>query len=250
MRVLLHAHTRWSYDGFLSPAELGALAARNGFGAVMVSDHVETLDAARYAQLVEECRAVRQVMVIPGLERSFDGYHVCAFGLPAWVDGGDLASWSRAVHAAGGLVSCAHPIRYRHRLPSSILAASDLVEVWNAHRRYNGAVAPDPRAWRLLDARHVPIASQDVHRRRDMSTVGVEIATVTTPEAVLGEIRGGRLQLVGRLTRIDGAPRGVQAALLIALQDVRPVAWAIPVGLYRFVRRLRGVGRRRRSQAS
>ena len=55
MRVLLHAHTRWSYDGFLTPAELGAKAARRGFGAVLVSDHVDTLDADRYARLVEEC---------------------------------------------------------------------------------------------------------------------------------------------------------------------------------------------------
>jgi hypothetical protein len=244
MRVLLHAHTHWSYDGFLTAASLGARAARHGFGAVLISDHAETLNADRYARLVAECRAVRDVMMLPGLERSFDGYHVCAFGLSEWVDGSDLSSWADAVRASGGLVSCAHPIRYRHRVPAAILQAADLVEVWNAHRRYNGSVAPDPRSWRLLGPRHVPIASQDVHRARDMSTVGVVIADVTTPDAVLGEIRAGRVRLVGPVMRVDGPPRGVRSAALGALQIVRPFAWAIPVAIYRLVRRLRGSGSR------
>lgn len=245
MRVLVHAHTRWSYDGFLTPAALGARAARHGFGAVLVSDHVETLDGDRYARLVDECRAVRDVMMLPGLERSFDGYHVCAFGLSEWVDGSDPSEWADAVRAAGGLVSCAHPIRYRHRVPASILEASDLVEVWNAHRRYNGSVAPDPRSWALLSPRHVPIASQDVHRARDMGTVGVVIPDVAAPDAVLDEIRAGRLQLVGPVMRVQDPPRGARAVAFDALQLVRPFAWAVPVAIYRLVRRLRG----RRSRA-
>jgi hypothetical protein len=241
MRVLLHAHTRWSYDGFLTPAELGAKAARRGFGAVLVSDHVDTLDADRYARLVEECRAVRDVMMLAGLERSFDGYHVCAFGLPEWVDGTDVSEWADAVRAAGGLVSCAHPIRYRHRVPPSILDAADLVEVWNAHRRYNGAMAPDPRSWTLLTPRHVAIASQDVHRARDMNSVGVVIADVHAPEAVVEAIRAGRLELVGPLVRIDRRPRGARAAVFGAIQHVRPLAWAVPVAFYRLLRRLQKV---------
>jgi hypothetical protein len=237
---MIHAHTRWSYDAFLTPGDLGTRAARRGFGAVLVSDHAETLDRERYARLVEECRAVRDVMMLPGVERSFDGHHVCAFGLPEWVDGDDPATWAAAVRAAGGLVSCAHPIRYRHEIPPPILAAADLVEVWNAHRRYNGSMAPDPRSWALLGPGQVAIASQDVHRPRDMSGVGVEIADVSSPQGVIEEIRTGRLRLVGPLMSVSHPPRGIRATALNALQVVRPFAWAIPVAAYRIARRLRG----------
>lgn len=241
MRVLAHAHTNWSYDGLLTPAEVGRLAARRGFGAVLVSDHAETLNAERFARLVEACRDVSDAMVIPGIERSFDGYHVCAFGLSEWVQNDDVTGWADAARSLGALVSCAHPIRYHHRVPNWILEAVDLVEVWNAQRRYNGAVAPDPRSWRLLSPRHVPIASQDAHRPRDFNTVGIDIADVTGPHEVLEEIRAGRLYLSGRLVRVDDAPSGMRGAAFTALQVVRPIAWAGPVAVYRLIRRLRRV---------
>jgi PHP domain len=239
VRVLVHAHTHWSYDGVLSPDRLGRIAARRGFGAILVADHAETLNAERYGELVAACRAVSGIHVIPGMERSFDGYHVCALGLAEWVDADDLATWADRVRAAGGLVSCAHPIRYRYRIPPWVLDAVDLVEVWNAHRRYNGSVAPDPGSWRLLRPQHVPIASQDVHRARDFNSVGLLVADVTDPGEVLEEIRAGRVRLTGPLLQVDQAPTGVRAAVFTALQRVRPLAWAGPVAAYRLSRRLR-----------
>jgi hypothetical protein len=41
MKVMIHAHTTYSADGELHPAQLAAVALKKGFDAVLVSDHFE-----------------------------------------------------------------------------------------------------------------------------------------------------------------------------------------------------------------
>jgi PHP domain len=236
MKVLAHAHTTFSMDGHLSPERLAAEAARRGFGAVLLADHHESLDPERFAALMAECAAIRHPIMIPGVERSFNGYHVCAFGPESWPEGTDLPSWAAAVRRAGGLLSCAHPVRYDNRIPDDVLHEVDLVEVWNASRRYNGSLAPDPRAWDLLAGERLGIASQDVHRTRDLSSVAIEIPSAATSREVITAIRSGTFELSGRLTRVHNRPTGMRANVWLANQRLRPIAWAVPVAAYRLAR--------------
>jgi hypothetical protein len=240
VKVLVHAHTSYSWDGTLSPARVAEEARRRGFAAVLVADHFESLDPERFSRLVEDCRMATAATIVPGIERSWDGYHVCAFGLFEWVVADDLATWSDAVREAGGIVSVAHPVRYRHRIPRHVLDAADALEVWNAKRPYDGTVGPHPRAFDLLDGRLVPLAAQDAHRRRDFNSVGIVIADVTGPDAILREIRAGRLHLASRLVSLRGAPGLPLSRALRAVHAARPVAWAIPVRAYRVWRRVSG----------
>ena len=166
-------------------------------------------------------------MLVPGVERTWDGYHVCGLGVSDWVDAPDLESWADRIRAAGGLVSMAHPARYRHRVPARVLEVSDAVEIWNAKRPYDGMVGPHPRAFDLLGAARIGLAAQDVHRWSDFNSVGVVVRDVGSTEDVVAAIRTGSLHLSSALLTVRGRPGRATAIALAGVHAARPVAWAL-----------------------
>jgi hypothetical protein len=175
MNIMIHAHTTYSSDGELSPAQLAFLARWHGFDAVLVSDHFESLRDETFARLVAECRAVSDCLLIPGYERSFGGYHILALGVDVWFDDRDILRWCDNVRSAGGIAVVAHPVRYSHRIPAAILEAVDAVEVWNSKFAYDGGLGPNPQAYCLLGRNRYPLCSQDLHGVRHVCPVGVQI---------------------------------------------------------------------------
>ena len=104
----MHAHTRFS-DGFLSPFDLVIHARRQGLHVIAVTEHnlvFPALLARRFA------RATGGPLVIVGEEVTSSRYHLHAYGLrervrPTY----DAATVIERVHAQGGLVVAAHPVR-------------------------------------------------------------------------------------------------------------------------------------------
>jgi hypothetical protein len=175
MKVMIHAHTTYSADGELRPAQLAAVALKKGFDAVLVSDHFESLREESFSKLVTECRGISDCLMVPGYERSFRGYHVLALGVDCWIADGDVLTWCDKVRAAGGVTAIAHPVRYNHVIPEDIIEAVDAVEVWNSKFAYDGNCGPNPRAYQLLGNCRYPLCSQDLHGTRHASPVGVEL---------------------------------------------------------------------------
>jgi hypothetical protein len=122
----LHAHTRWS-DGSLSTRELCDLYGRAGFDVLGVTDHT-VLNAGAVGQAnfsayldeirveAERARVLYDLLVIPGLELTYDdpdpaaAGHAVALGLDSFVgvhDGLDEAL--RAARAQGAALIAAHP---------------------------------------------------------------------------------------------------------------------------------------------
>ena len=196
MKVMVHAHTTYSADGELSPAELAQVARQRGFDAVLVSDHFESLSDERFAQLTAECRAISDCLMIPGYERSFRGYHVLALGIEDWIADRVVLNWCDKVRGAGGITAIAHPVRYNHVIPADIIEAVDAVEVWNSKFAYDGAIGPNPRAYGLLGARRYPLCSQDLHGTRHASPVGVRLdGHCETAAEILSLIQRGRYRM-------------------------------------------------------
>jgi predicted metal-dependent phosphoesterase TrpH len=133
----LHAHTCWS-DGALTVTELVDLYGRNGFDVLCVTDHVVRADDPWLAldgwnrssvsgdswdaylreieREAERARATYRMLVIPGLELTFndsdpaEAAHAVALGLRSFVsvDDGIAGAIETAVEA-GAAVIAAHP---------------------------------------------------------------------------------------------------------------------------------------------
>jgi hypothetical protein len=202
MKALLHAHTCFSSDGELTPGTVGRLARGRGFQAVLLTDHFESLDAAAFAALREECRWVKDCLLVPGYERSWRGYHVLALAVDRWIDDADPRVWADRVRAAGGLVAIAHPGRYEHQIPEHLLDICDAVEVWNSKPPHDGTMGPHPRAYDLLGAGRVPICGQDLHGTRHLCSVAMELPDgCGSGSAIVGAIRRGEYRMTNGRAR-------------------------------------------------
>jgi len=234
---MAHAHTRFSGDGELSPQELADLARARGFGAVLVSDHFESLTAARFAELRRACASVTGCLVAPGYERSWDGYHVLALGVEEWYDDADIGAWARRVRAAGGITVLAHPSRYGHRVPESVLALCDAVEVWNSKFAYDGATAPNPAAYGLLDISRYPLCGQDLHGRRHASSVAILLPqSYATTREIVECVKRGDYEMGNRVWRFTKRMPGALKPLLGLFHRGRRIAVESAIRMRRFAR--------------
>jgi PHP domain-containing protein len=222
MKVMIHAHTTFSADGELSPMQLGKLARSRGFDAVMVTDHFESLKPRTFQQLINECRQVEDCLMVPGYERSFRGYHILALGIDEWFDDLQISRWAAQVCKAGGVVVAAHPSRYGHAIPDDILAACDAIEVWNSKFVYDGAVAPNPRAYALLYPDKFPLCSQDLHGVRHASNVGIDIPIMCrTGSEILSCMKRGEYRMTNGVLSFDKRLPAAAIPLLAAFHNVR-----------------------------
>jgi predicted metal-dependent phosphoesterase TrpH len=131
IKLAIHLHTHYSYDGNLSPAALVAAARRAGLDCIAITDHDE-LDGAL------EAEALGEIRVIIGEEiSSADGHLIGLFleqRIPPGLSGQQTID---EIHAQGGVALAPHPFctlcsnslhgavhRLAHRL--------DGVEVFNA----------------------------------------------------------------------------------------------------------------------
>lgn len=103
-----HAHSRFS-DGFLSPPELVMQADRRGLDVLAVTEH-NMLFPAKLARAWSEL--VGGPTIVLGEEVTTRDYHVHAIGISERVSPSTpLAALIDEVHAQGGIVIAAHPVR-------------------------------------------------------------------------------------------------------------------------------------------
>ncbi len=239
---MVHTHTTFSGDGELHPQALADLARSRGFDAVLVTDHFESLLPQTFEQLVRICHGITSCLMVPGYERSFRGYHVLALGVEEWFNDSDIAAWAKNVRRAGGMTAIAHPCRYNHNIPADILSSCDAVEVWNSKFGYDGEVAPNPRAYRLLGQHRYPLCSQDLHGIRHASPVGIEIdKTCRTGREILESLRNGNYRMTNGMLSFGRELTSVAASVLGAFHVSRTRAVKLAIAARKRLRRLRGV---------
>ncbi len=163
LKVVIHAHTNYSYDANTSPEALVATARAQGVDCVAVTDHDE-IDGALAA------RAVGGVRIIVGEEISSADGHIIGLFLEEWVPPGLTAEeTARRIRAQGGLVLAPHP--FATLCDSSLHAVGlarlrpflDAVEIHNAQ---NPLPWQDARAAAYARAEGVvPYVGADTHIR-------------------------------------------------------------------------------------
>lgn len=126
LRIDLHVHTHYSYDGLITPKELVFYSKKAGLDGVAVTDH-DTLRGA--LKLMRQ----REVMVIPGMEISAVGMHVLALNVtsPIPPELGVQETIDR-IHEAGGIAVASHPTAILKGNLRMLTAKFDAIEVMNS----------------------------------------------------------------------------------------------------------------------
>jgi hypothetical protein len=227
----IHVHSDYSHDGRDPLSRVRDWAAATGTRFVLMTDHAEDFDAARFAEYRAACAALSdgQVALIPGLEFRFKGYrglHLLACGLDTWAAPVSLDAFVRDVGPHARLTILAHPLLSGYMVPAGLHGSIDAIEVWNA--AYNTRYLPDPRAILLLRAvrRARPttfgVAGLDQHDAANDRQTRVVLRDAADLADPLAAIRDGRFTNRGK-TMSFGAEVEWPIAGLAALFVVRVV---------------------------
>lgn len=171
MRVVLHCHSTWSYDGQWRLAEIARLYGRARVDAVMMTEHDTSFDPARFDDFRAECAAASKgrCKLIPGIEYSCpdNDVHILTWGLDHFLaEHRPVLETLSRVAEAGGVAIFAHPNRrdaWRKFDPDWVPYLSG-IELWN--RKSNG-ITICRHAERLIAETGLPATvGQDFHKLR------------------------------------------------------------------------------------
>lgn len=205
IRLDLHTHSRFSFDGFAEPSAMIEMAKARGLQGLAITDH----DTSRCVDWFERVGAlkgdglpVEGFLVIPGQEISTAEGHLLALGvrLPD-LRGIPAREAVDLVQKLGGVAIAAHPLdRFRHGISLAVLDTLPLdgIETFNA-----ACTFPQHNAWAAAYAagRGLPgTGGSDAHFSDVVGTAWTEaeVGELTLGNA-LEAIRTGKVTAQGNL---------------------------------------------------
>ena len=170
-KVVLHAHSTWSYDGKWTLEKIARTFGALGVDAVMMTEHDTGFEPERFSEYRAACAAAstRRCTLIPGIEYSSpdNDIHLLTWGLSDFLaEHRPVSETLAAVREAGGVCVFAHPVRreawkkFEPEWTNSLAA----IELWN---RKSDGIAPGPEALELLRRTGLPaVVGPDFHKLR------------------------------------------------------------------------------------
>ncbi len=171
LRVVLHVHSTWSYDGRWPLRRIARLYGAFGVDAVMMTEHDTGFIPERFDDYVAACAeaSTRRCRLVPGIEYSdpSNDVHILTWGLDRFLaEGRPVPETLAAIADAGGAAIFAHPVRRDAwaKFDPAWTAGLHGIELWN---RKSDGVAPGIQAEELIARTALPATvGQDFHKLR------------------------------------------------------------------------------------
>lgn len=173
VRVVMHAHSEWSYDADWPLERIAKVMPRFGAQVVMMCEHDTGFPADRWAEYRAACAAAStpDCLIVPGIEYSDENndVHLPTWGLQDFLgESRPVIDTLRDVAQRRGASVFAHPARrdvWRIFDPAWTPLLAGL-EVWN---RKTDGIAPGHEALKLLPLTGLrPVVGMDFHRRNQL----------------------------------------------------------------------------------
>ncbi len=227
LRGAIHVHSRYSYDGMVTVAELARFFRGRGFDFICITEHSDGLEAADLEAMARDAAQAssESFLVIPGVEFSCRRrLHILGLGVPVPTASDDPFVVAAHVRRHDGLAVVAHPAAYGTDHPTELAAAVDGIEVWNITK--DGWLAPGADAmelwhrWWKANPQLRGFAALDLHALDSPADLELLVeAGERSQAAIFAALRAGRFELRGRFLGLSGAapPPGPTAWTLSAL---------------------------------
>lgn len=180
MRVVLHAHSTWSYDGRWALPRIARVYGMLGVDAVMMSEHDTGFDPDRFGAYRAACAdaSTARCTLIPGIEYSSpdNDIHMLTWGLDHFLsEHAPVSETLSRVSEAGGAAIFAHPVRrdaFAAFDPAWVPYLSG-IELWN---RKSDGVTWGRAAETLIAQTGLPATvGQDFHRARHIYPLTMKV---------------------------------------------------------------------------
>lgn len=111
MKVDLHTHTNFSYDGIQSPQEIVDSAISRGIDCICITDHHETRGVAEALRFAFS----KPLLIIPGIEIKSREGDILGLNVKEKIPDGLSASETvKEINRVGGMAVVAHPFAWPH----------------------------------------------------------------------------------------------------------------------------------------
>jgi hypothetical protein len=193
-----HLHSTWSYDGRYSLRELAERFRSRGYAGMIVSEHDQGFNPARFEAYRQECLGLseRGFVVVPAMEYSDadNRVHVVVVGPDVFLgEARPTLSLLEDARARDAYCILAHPTRrlaWQLVTPRmrSLLSG---VEVWN---RKTDGIGPSREGLDLQQETSLPpFFAHDFHTARQQFPFSMRLElSEPTPEAVVAALHAGR----------------------------------------------------------
>jgi len=129
LKIDLHIHTIYSYDGLITPKELVRQLKKEKLDGVAITDHDTTKAWPKFHKVLGKYGFI----AIPGVEVSAKNAHILALNVMSEIPAGlGIGETIDLIHDAGGLAVAAHPIAIYRGWSSNLFGKFDAIEVINA----------------------------------------------------------------------------------------------------------------------
>lgn len=201
LRIVLHAHSTWSYDGKWPLASIARLFGRLGTSAVLMTEHDTGFRSDEFARYREECAkaSTAACTLIPGIEYSSpdNDVHILTWGLSRFLqESMPVERILDAVKAENGIAVFAHPRRRQawRQFQDEWTPQLDAIEVWN---RKTDGLAPNGQALEIHRRTGLPgVVGIDFHTARQLYPLENRLTvagTASLEQQILESIRNRRL---------------------------------------------------------
>ncbi len=215
MKVTLHAHSTWSYDGQWELPAIARLFGRLGVDAVMMTEHDTGFSPDRFDEYRAACAAAStpSCTLVPGIEYSSpdNDIHMLTWGLEHFLsEHRPVMETLEAVTALGGVAVFAHPVRrdaFAQFDPAWVPHLAG-IELWN---RKSDGLTWGREAAALLHNTGLPATlGCDFHRLKHLYGLSHKVdVTGPTEPALIKALKAGALkpQIFGRPLTLSPTPQ-------------------------------------------
>lgn len=173
LRVVMHAHSNWSYDGHHSLASIARLYGRLGAHVVMMTEHDTGFDPDRFEDYRLECAeaSTPDCLIVPGIEYSSpdNDIHILTWGMTSFRgEHRPVDLILEDTRTQGGVAILAHPVRRRawEKIDPSWFDLLSGIELWN---RKSDGISWGSEALELLRRSGLSAyVGHDFHRHRQL----------------------------------------------------------------------------------
>lgn len=224
IRVVLHAHSTWSYDGHHSLDHIAQLYGALGVRAVMMTEHDTGFDPDTFTPYSQACAdaSTARCTLIPGIEYSSpdNRVHLLTWGVDRFLgEHRPVLDTLYDVKAAGGVAIFAHPVRqdaWDIFDPTWVPYLSG-IEIWN---RKSDGITWGAQAQRLIAQTGLPATvGHDFHKHRHMYPLTqqfrVDLSAPLAPQ-LIASLASGR-----SLAQVFRRPINLSSTLHPRLETVR-----------------------------
>jgi len=191
LRIDLHVHTAYSYDGFTTIEQLSTICQRRGINGLAITDH-DTLEAALL------CKKSLPFEVIVGEEVTTASGHLIGLFLKHWISPGlSVAETIDRIQDQGGLVYLPHPfdrIRSGYMNPSELEELAnrfDMVEIFNSRNLFGDA---NHKASAFAESHSLlRTVGSDAHIPHEVGRSSVEMRAFSGPDEFRVNLKHARL---------------------------------------------------------